>query len=133
MMMFGQALFATGKFEEAAGATQMAMHALPKEKWGVVVSNYKDLYGNTQDYTTQLRALEKSVGEKPNDPALRFLAGFHYAYLGHPQLAIDQLDKALKSAPQDEIAKLLRDEMRAKLPKPTAPAVPVPTLPVPSV
>ena len=132
MMMFGQALFATGKFEEAAGATQMAMHALPKEKWGVVVGNYKDLYGNTQDYTTQLRALEKSVGEKPDNPALRFLAGFHYAYLGHPQHAIDQLDKGLKIAPKDEMAKLLRDEMQAKLPKPIAPATPVPTLPVPS-
>jgi hypothetical protein len=132
MMLLGQALFATGRFEEAAGATQMAMHAIPKEKWGVVVGNSKELYGNVQDYTTQLRALEKSVGEKPNDPALRFLAGFHYAYLGYPQLAVDQLDKGLKIAPQDEMAKLLRDEMRAKLPKPTAPATPAPTLPVPS-
>ena len=132
MMMLGQALFAAGRFEEAAGATQMAMHAIPKEKWGVVASNYKDLYGNAQDYTTQLRALEKAVGEKPNDPAQRFLLGFHYAYLGYPQQAVDQLDLGLKIAPQDEMAKALRDEMGAKLPKPTAPATPGPTVPVPS-
>ena len=77
------------------------MHVLPKEQWGVVVSNHKELYGNVQDYTNQLRALEKAVGEKPNDPAQRFLLGFHYAYLGFPQQAVDQLDRELKTTPQD--------------------------------
>lgn len=118
VMMLGQALFATGKVEEAAGATQAAMHVLPKEQWGVVVSNYKELYGNPQDYTTQLRTLEQAVRDKPDSPALRFLAGFHYAYLGFPQQAIDQLERVLKLAPQDEAAKLLRDEMRSKLSQP---------------
>jgi tetratricopeptide (TPR) repeat protein len=129
LMQLGQALFATGKFGEAAGATQAAMHALPKEKWGVVVSNYKELYGNTRDYTDQLRALENAVKEKPDDPALRFLLGYHYAYLKFPQLAIDQLEKGLKVAPQDDIAKQLRDEMRDKLPD----SPPTPTVPKSSV
>jgi hypothetical protein len=133
MMMLGQALFATGKFDEAAGATQMAMSAIPKEKWGVVATNYKELYGNPQDYTTQLRALENAVREKPDNPAQRFLLGYHYAYLGYPQQAVDQLDKALKIAPQDEMSKLLRDEMQAKLPKPATPAVPVPPVTSPAL
>jgi hypothetical protein len=69
--------------------------------------------------------LEKAVKDKPEDPAQRFLLGFHYAYLGYPQNAVDQLERGLKVAPQDEMAKQLRDEMRAKLPKPVdAPVVP---------
>ena len=98
-MLLGQALFATGKFDEAAGATQAAMHSLPKDKWGVVVGNYKELYGNTQDYTDQLRALEKAVKDKPDNPALRFLLGFHYAYLGYPQQAVDQLGEGIEIGP----------------------------------
>ena len=128
-MMLGQALFATGNFDEAAGATQAAMQTLPKDQWGVVASNYKELYGSVQDYTNQLRALEKAVSDKPDHPGQRFLLGFHYGYLGFPQQSVDQLDKVLKLAPTDEVAKKLRDEMQTKLPKPAAPAV----LPTPNV
>ena len=32
----------------------------PKDKWGTVVSNYTQLYGNMQDYTDQLEMLEKA-------------------------------------------------------------------------
>src|SRR5207253_6961579 len=83
--------------------------------------NHKDLYGNVQDYTTQLRALETAIKDKPDNPALRFLAGYHYAYLGFPKESVDQLDKVLKIEPRDEMAKALRDEMRSKLPQPIAP------------
>jgi hypothetical protein len=123
MMMLAQAFFATGQYDEAAGAVQQGMQILPKEEWGVVVKNYKELYTNIQDFTDQLRALEKMVKEKPNDPALRFLAGFQYAYLGYPKEAVDQLNKGLKFAPQDQMAKKLRDEMAAKL-KPVEPPAP---------
>jgi len=122
IMLLAQGLFATGKFDEAAGATQAAMHLLPKDQWGVVVSNSKELYGNIQDYTDQLRALEKAVKDKPDSPALRFLAGFHYAYLGFPKEAVDQLNRALKIQPRDEMSKQLRDEMQAKIPKPVTPS-----------
>jgi len=123
-MMLAQALFATGNFNEAAGATEAAMQHLPKEQWGVVVGNYKELYGNPQDYTDQLRALEKGVGEKPNDPAQRFLLGYHYAYLGYAQQALDQLEKAVKLEPRDEAAKRLRDEMKSKVAPASEPAAP---------
>ena len=128
LLLLGQALFATSHFDEAAGATQAAMQMASKEHWGVVVKNFRELYGNPRDYTTHLRALEKAEAEKPNDPAMRFLAGFHYAYLGYPVESIDQLDKGLKIAPRDEMARQLREEMQAKLPKPigevTTPAAP---------
>jgi cytochrome c-type biogenesis protein CcmH/NrfG len=123
-MMLAQGFFATGQYNEAAGATQQAMQLLPKEEWGVVVKNYKELYSNIQDFTDQLRALEKAIKDKPNDPGMRFLAGFQYAFLGYPKEAVDQLDKGLKVAPRDEMAKKLRDEMAAKLPKPADPPAP---------
>jgi hypothetical protein len=123
-LLLGQALFATGRFDEAAGATQAAMRQLAKDRWGVVISHYTELYADTKDYTRQLRALEKAVKEKPDAPALRFLAGFHYAHLGFIQQAIDQLDRAAKLAPRDELARQLRDELRGKQAKPAIPPVP---------
>jgi tetratricopeptide (TPR) repeat protein len=133
-LMLGQALFATGKYEESAGMTQAALNQLPKDKWGVVVQNSRELYGNYQDYTSQLRALEGAARARTNDPALRFLLGYHYAYLGYPQQAVDQLDKVLSLAPGDEIAKQLRDEMKTKLPKVDAPNLPpAQLLPLPSL
>ena len=68
MMMIAQSLFQTGKWTQAAGATELAMGALPEDKWGAVVQNYTQLYGNVGDYTTQLKALEAAVKEKPDDP-----------------------------------------------------------------
>lgn len=124
MMILSQSLFATGNYDEAAGTAQAAMQALPKDQWGVVVGNYKELYGSVRDYTNQLRALEKAVDDKPDNPAQRFLLGYHYGYLGYPQQSVNQLDKVLKLAPQDEMAKKLRDEMQTKLPKPVAPPIP---------
>lgn len=115
VMELGLALFATGKYEEAAGATQAAIRALPKENWGTVVRHYQEIYGNQQDYTHQLRALEKAVSQKPNDPALRFLAGFHYGYLGFLPQSIEQLEHAVSNEPRDEVAKQLLDEMKSRL------------------
>jgi hypothetical protein len=73
------------------------------------------------------------VKDKPDNPMLRFLLGYHYAYLGFPKESIDQLDRGLKIMPQDEGAKQLREEMRSKLPKPTAPAPPAAAPPGPEI
>lgn len=116
LMMLSQALFATGEFDQAAGAAQAGMQMLPQEQWGVVVKNFRELYGRPGDYTTQLRALEKQVKDKDDDPATRFLLAYHYGYLGYPSHAVKQLDKTLKLAPNDQMAKKLRDVMAA--PKP---------------
>jgi tetratricopeptide (TPR) repeat protein len=127
VMLMAQALFASGSFDQAAGATQQAMMMLPEDQWGVVVSNYAELYPNVGDYTKQLRALEKSVRERPEDPALRFLTGFHYGYLGYPDDAVVQLAKVKKLAPQDQAAAKLYDVLAAKSKKPPAvEAVPAP-------
>ena len=46
--------------------------------------------------------------------------------------AVDQLEKGLKAAPRDVMAKQLRDEMQAKLPKPATPITPPPPSPPPA-
>jgi cytochrome c-type biogenesis protein CcmH/NrfG len=117
-LMLAQGLFATGSYNEAAGAVQQALQMLPEDQWGVVVSNFRELYGKAGDYTSQLRALEKEVKQQPDDPAARFLLGYHYGFLGYPQHAVKQLDKALELAPADQLAQKLRDLFNAKLPKP---------------
>ena len=117
VMMLGQGLFASGKFDEAAGATQQGMLLLKEADWGVVITNYRELYTKIGDYTTQLRVLEKARKDKPDDPALRFLLGFHYAYLGFPNEATRELEKAIALAPQDELASRLKDVLDAKLKK----------------
>ena len=117
MMILGQAFFASGQYNEAAGATQQAAQMLSPDKWGTIVTNYKELYSNIGDYTSQLRALEKARGEKPNDPALHFLLGWHYGYLGYPTQAISELNKTLELVPSDQVAKKVRDAMADKLAK----------------
>ena len=123
MMLMAQALFATGKYDEAAGAVQLGMQMLPVEKWGVVVEHYKELYAKIGDYTTQLRVLEKSRNEHPDDPALRFLLGYHYSFLGYPKEGLKQLDKCRELAPKDELAQKLQeriqDILNPKAPMPT--------------
>ncbi|MFN0021363.1 MAG: tetratricopeptide repeat protein [Pirellulaceae bacterium] len=131
IMLLSQALFASGQYDESAGAVQQAAQLLPQEKWGTVIANYKELYTNIGDYTPQLRALEKARDEKPDDPALRFLLGWHYGYLGYPKQAVRELNKTLELAPKDEVAKKMRDAMAEKLPKSEVPAAPPPVKPAP--
>ena len=104
---------------------------LPQDKWGTLIANYKELYTNIGDYTAQLRVLEKARDEKPDDPALRFLLGWHYGYLGYPKQAVRELNKTLELAPTDVIAKKVRDAMAEKLPKSDLPAAPPPVKPAP--
>ncbi len=94
-------------------------------EWGSVVKNYSQLYGNIGDYTTQLKALEIARDAKPENPALRFLLGYHFGYLGYPKQAVRELDKALDLQPQDLGSQKLRDifAVQAGLPA-RAPAAP---------
>ena len=75
MMLLAQALLALGQYDEAAGATQAAMQMLPEDKWGVVVTNYAQLYGNPQDYTDQLKAVEKARDANPEIPGFAIPVG----------------------------------------------------------
>jgi tetratricopeptide (TPR) repeat protein len=123
VMLMSQGLFATGKYDEAAGALQAALQGVPQDKWNTVVGNYRELYGNVEDYTKQLRALE-TASEKTESPAMQFLLGYHYGYLGFPKEAVRELDKGLKLAPEDMLARQLRDQFAPKPSTPPAAVVP---------
>ncbi len=131
VMMLSQGLFASEQYNEAAGATQFGMQILAQDKWETVIKNYRELYGKVEDYTNQLRSLEKAAKDKPEDPALRFMLGYHYGFLGYAKEAVSQLEKCVKLAPEDETAQKLLDLFNDKLPKdqqkkeePPAPAKP---------
>ena len=117
VLMMAQGMFATEQFNESAGATQFAMQSLPSEKWETVVKNYRELYGRVDDYTAQLRVLEKAAKEKTDDPGLRFLLGYHYGFLGFPKEAVVQLEKCVSLAPEDDMAQKLLNVFQDKLPK----------------
>ena len=109
VLLMSQALFALGQYNDSAGAVQMAMQMLPENEWGTVGTNYTQLYPNIQSYTDELKSLEKARDAKPDDPAIRFLLGYHFGYLGYPQQAVRELDKALDLQPKDLGAQKLRD------------------------
>jgi cytochrome c-type biogenesis protein CcmH/NrfG len=115
MLLVSQALFAQAKFNESAGALQQALQMLPEDKWNTVVGNYTKIYPNIQGYTDQLRVLEKGMKDKPEDPAIRLLLGYHYGYLGYPKQAVRELTKGLELAPKDELAKKMLAQFQAKL------------------
>ena len=109
LLLMAQSLFAQGRYADAAGATQMAMQLLPDNEWGNVIMKRNDIYGNPDEYSTQLKALEQARDAKPDDPALRFLLGFHYGAIGQSKQAIEELDKTIQLQPLDEGAKKLRE------------------------
>jgi thioredoxin-like negative regulator of GroEL len=123
LMLLGQAYFATGSYREATVTTQTAMHALPQDQWGVVVSNRGELYRNSKSYLVQLEQLESAVHENPQDAAQRFLLAFQYAFLGYPQPAVRELDKVVELEPRDEMAEELRQTLVPRLPAPGAPVI----------
>jgi hypothetical protein len=116
-MKLALAMFAVGKYREAAGTTQQVLVLLPQEKWGQAVSDYKKLYANPKDYLDQLKSLAKAAADKPNDPALRFLLGFHYGYSGRVADAVRELNKLVQLEPKDQLGRKLRDLMADKTPK----------------
>ncbi len=115
ILLLAQGLFQTGQFDEAAGAVQYALTLTPRKQWSEVVPRFGDLYkDNIFDYSAGLRELEKARTQKSEDPALRFLLGYHYSFLGYSEEAIRELDKLQKLAPKDDVARDLREMMEAK-------------------
>jgi len=118
-LMIGQALFAQGKYEEAAGAVQAALQNMPPEQWNVVVANAGELYGLPAVYADQVKTLEAAAAQTPS-PDKHFLLGYHHGFLGDPARAVQDLDAGLALAPQDAVMRQLRDTMQAKFAAATA-------------
>src|SRR5258706_8146620 len=115
LLRLSQALFASGEYDEAAGATQQALMLLPEEKWPAEFRAATRLYARPQDYKEQLKGLEKAVRENPDDPALRFELGFQYGFSGRRAEAVRELDKLLQLAPQDQLGRRLEVLLSVKI------------------
>jgi len=124
ILLMSQALFALGQWDAAANALQGAMQVLPEAEWNGVVAHYAELYPDISVYTNQIRAAEKARDAAPDDPAVRFLLGYHFGYLKYPKQAVRELDKALDIQPQDAGAQKLRDMFAQHAGLPARPAAP---------
>jgi tetratricopeptide (TPR) repeat protein len=69
------------------------------------------LYGNADDYTKQLRALEQFCKSNQNDAAAAFVLSYHYLVLGEKEGAIGSLQTVVKLQPKDSTAKRMLDAL----------------------
>ncbi|MBX9791712.1 MAG: hypothetical protein K2Y37_22550 [Pirellulales bacterium] len=106
-LRLAQAEFAAGNYVNAAEAIHLAMSLLPESQWGEVVKNYRQLYARSRTFSNQMRELEQARNENPADAAMRFVLGYQYLYLGYPEQALKQLNKATELAPDDLLARYL--------------------------
>jgi len=104
LALTGEALWAAGNYDEAAGALQQSLLATPETDW-VGVANRAARLTPTESVTALAKALEK--GEQP---AMRFLAGYQSFGAGKYDEAAAHLEYVLKKAPEDQVAKKLRDQ-----------------------
>jgi len=106
------ALFALGNYPAAANEAHAAM-ALG------TIADWKDLYAYYNDankYTTQLRALEKAAMDNPSSAAEHFLLGYHYLMIGARENANTELARAVKLAPNDDLAGRYLEQLRSNSP-----------------
>ena len=99
--------FALGRYDEAAAAAHSALHNGPFWKWETLSSHYT----NTNEYTTHLQALEKSI-RQTSTTEKRFLIGYHYLMLGHRKAAQVQFQKVVGDKPDDKLVRRLITDLR---------------------
>ncbi len=119
-LLLSQIHFAVGEYRDAAGAARLAMSLLPQEDWGYVVKNFRSYYHDA-DYVAQVRRLERFIAENPNHADARFLVGYHWVFLGHPNAASRELTKAVELNPRDEWAPRLLEVIDGPAPRPGPP------------
>jgi tetratricopeptide (TPR) repeat protein len=92
--------FAQGKYRDAAAILYEVLAAKPVWDWDTLSS----FYPRAGTYTTQLRALERSVRENPKDAARHFVLAYHYLILEDLDATIGQLREVIKLEPRDQVS-----------------------------
>ncbi len=118
-------LFALGDYQASAAALNSFLSSAPGMDWTTMSS----LYGNVDDYQTQLRKLEGFCGEHPDDAAAYFVLAYQYLVIGSKDAAVDALKVVVKDQPEDTTAKRMLaaldpDAVPAPAATPAAPATP---------
>jgi hypothetical protein len=102
------ALFALGRYPEAAATLNAVLASAPGMDW-TTVSN---LYPSVEVYTAQLRKLEDFCRSNPGDAAAHFVLAYHYLVGGHSDAAADALRVVVAKQPGDMVAKRLLEALK---------------------
>jgi hypothetical protein len=97
------ALFALGRYPEAAATLNAVLVSAPGMDW-TTVSN---VYGSVDTYTAHLRKLEDYCRTNPDSAAGHFVLAYHYLVGGHADTAVDALKVVVAKQPGDMVAKRL--------------------------
>jgi tetratricopeptide (TPR) repeat protein len=116
-------LFALGDYTNAAMALNSLLAAAPGMDWTTLSS----LYGNSDDYTSQLRKLEAYCKANPKNAASAFVLAYHYLVIGSKESAIRALRVVVENQPKDVTAKRMLDALEPAPAAPTTSSAPAPT------
>ncbi len=94
------ALFALGRYPEAAATLNAVLAVAPGMDWTTMSS----LYGSVDDYTQQLRQLEDFSASNPDSAAGAFVLAYHYLVGGHAEMAAEELRLVVAKQPGDVVA-----------------------------
>ena len=119
-------LFAKGDYQQAAATLHAVLAVGPGWDWNTLIS----VYSSASVYSTQFRALEGFVKQKPDDGAARFLLAYHYLTGGHRDAAARMLRRVVELVPNDRVAaELLKSLTSEKAELPQLAALPTPQPP----
>lgn len=122
-------LFALGDYKSAAASLNSLLSAAPGMDW----TTMSGLYGSEDEYTAQLRKLEKHCKENPNDASAAFVLAYHYLVTGAQDAAVNALRAVVKNEPKDVTAKRMLDALAPPAaPKPDSPKTETPAPPAPA-
>jgi hypothetical protein len=93
-------LYALGDYRSAAAGLNSLLSSAPGMDWTTTSS----LYGNPDDYTTQLRKLEQFCKSNPTDASAIFVLAYHYLMIGEKSGAIEALKLVVKNQSNDVTA-----------------------------
>ena len=105
----GLALFALGRYEEAAAADYAVLSAGPGWDW----TTMSGLYPNADVYTEQLRPLEQYARSHPTATAAKFLLADHYLTCGYSDAAAKVLGEVVRLDPKDQLSAQLLNSISA--------------------
>ena len=107
-------LFALGEYQSSAAALNSFLSSAPGMDWTTMSS----LYGNVDDYQSQLRKLEQYCQSNPNDPASHFVLAYQYLATGSKDSAVNALKVVVKNQPKDSTARRMLDALVPPEPPP---------------
>ncbi|MFM8735023.1 MAG: tetratricopeptide repeat protein [Pirellulales bacterium] len=120
------ALFALGRYPEAALALNAVLATAPGMDW----TTMSNVYGSIEAYTDHLRTLEAFCRAHPDDAAAHFVLGYHYLVGGHGDMAAAALRIVVAKKPDDVVAKRLLEAISPPAdaqPAPDSAPAPAPT------